>query len=521
MDADIVALEEIENSVALGEDRDDARRGPRRRAERRRRHHPLEVRAQPAADELPAVADQDVIRTAFIFNPDTVSRVGQSGVLADSPAFDNAREPLAQAFKSEGAPDSEAFVVVVNHFKSKSDSSPPQRGNDNADACDGQGAFNGDRVRQAEALVAFANEFAADRGTGRIFLAGDFNSYTFEDPMQVLYDADFVNIARTKVPDETTYSFSGLSGSLDHVLANEAAEEDVTGADIWNINSRESIAFEYSRFNNNVTNFHQANVYRSSDHDPEIVGIERARTTRSRRSRSSAPTTSTAASTATRPGREAGAAVLAGAVEHFRDDNPDTVFAAAGDLIGASTFESFILNDKPTIDALNEAGLDVSAVGNHEFDQGYDDLVNRVMAPYDIDDNPTGGAEWKYLGANVRFKDTAEPALEETWIKDFGDVEVGFVGAVTEHLPELVSPDGIADIEVTDIVEAANREADELKADGADIVILLVHEGAATTALSSATDPASDFGKIVNGVNTTSTRSSPGTPTWPTTTGSR
>ena len=165
------------------------------------------------------------------------------------------------------------------------------------------------------------------------------------------------------------------------------------------------------------------------------------------------------------------------------------MFAAAGDLIGASTFESFILNDKPTIDALNAAGLDVSAVGNHEFDQGYDDLVNRVMAPYDIDDNPEGGAEWKYLGANVRFKDTHDPALEESWIKDFGDVEVGFVGAVTEHLPELVSPGGIADIEVTDIVEATNREADELKAEGADIVILLVHEGAATTALSSADRP--------------------------------
>ena len=78
---------------------------------------------------------------------------------------------------------------------------------------------------------------------------------------------------------------------------------------------------------------------------------------------------------------EAGAAVLAGAVKQLRASNPNTVFAAAGDLIGASTFESFIQEDKPTIDALNEAGLEVSAVGNHELDQGYDDLVDRVMAP--------------------------------------------------------------------------------------------------------------------------------------------
>ena len=70
-------------------------------------------------------------------------------------------------------------------------------------------------------------------------------------------------------------------------------------------------------------------------------------------------------------------------MKQLRAANPNTVFAAAGDLIGASTFESFIQQDKPTIDALNEAGLEVSAVGNHELDQGYADLVNRVMAPYD------------------------------------------------------------------------------------------------------------------------------------------
>ena len=91
-------------------------------------------------------------------------------------------------------------------------------------------------------------------------------------------------------------------------------------------------------------------------------------------------------------GVEAGAAVLAGAVDQIRTQHPNTVFAAAGDLIGASTFESFVNHDKPTIDALNAAGLEVSAAGNHEFDQGYDDLVNRVMKPYDATDNAFGGA---------------------------------------------------------------------------------------------------------------------------------
>ncbi|MET0459533.1 MAG: 5'-nucleotidase C-terminal domain-containing protein, partial [Ilumatobacteraceae bacterium] len=198
---------------------------------------------------------------------------------------------------------------------------------------------------------------------------------------------------------------------------------------------------------------------------------------------------------------EGGAAVLAGAVAELQAAHPDTVFAAAGDLIGASTFESFVQQDKPTIDALNAAGLDVSAVGNHEFDQGFGDLVNRVMAPYDPVTNPRGGAEWAYLGANVRNTADGTAALPESWIQDFGDIRVGFVGAVTDHLPELVSPAGIAGLTIEEPVVAANRTADRLKDEGADVIILLVHEGAATTALSSATDPTSDFGEIVTGAN--------------------
>ena len=104
------------------------------------------------------------------------------------------------------------------------------------------------------------------------------------------------------------------------------------------------------------------------------------------------------------PSNEAGAAQFAGAVAELEADHTTgpTIFAAGGDLIGASTFESFIQKDKPTLDALNAAGLDVSAAGNHEFDAGYADLVNRVMAPFDATANPYGGAAWQYIAANVR-----------------------------------------------------------------------------------------------------------------------
>lgn len=202
-------------------------------------------------------------------------------------------------------------------------------------------------------------------------------------------------------------------------------------------------------------------------------------------------------------GGEAGAAVLAGAVEQLRGDNPDTVFAAAGDLIGASTFESFIQHDKPTIDALNAAGLEVSAVGNHELDQGYDDLVNRVMAPYDATANPEGGAQWHYIAANLKLKTTGDDAVPATWIKTMDGVDVGFVGAVTEELPALVSPAGIADLDVTDIVDSVNTAAADLRAEGADVVVALTHEGSDSTDCSSPsfTDPNTVWGNITQNLS--------------------
>jgi 5'-nucleotidase len=198
---------------------------------------------------------------------------------------------------------------------------------------------------------------------------------------------------------------------------------------------------------------------------------------------------------------EAGAAVLAGAVGQLRAANPNTVFAAAGDLIGASTFESFIQQDKPTIDALNDAGLDVSAVGNHELDQGYSDLVDRVMAPFDPTTNPFGGAQWQYIAANLKLKGTDDPAVPETWIKEFGDVQVGFVGAVTEQLPTLVSPGGITQIDVAPIVQSVNEAAAELVAGGADLVVMLVHEGSGSTDCATMDDPGSAWADIVNGIS--------------------
>ena len=425
--------------------RDEPRRGaglpdvPPQRGGPRCRDKWKYVKSPSEATNAGAVAEQDVIRNAFIYQPALVSPVGQSDILFGTTQFANAREPLAQAFKAAGAPNTDAFAVVVNHFKSKGDNgspAPPASGDNTNSPL--TGAFNGDRVRQATRLVEFANDFAASRDIEEIFLAGDFNSYTEEEPIHVLEAGGFELVESTDPnnPDEESYSFSGLSGSLDHVLANDAAQDLVTEADIWEINANESVAYQYSRYNYNATIFFNPNdPFATSDHNPEIVGLDLNDFT------PSTPNKIQVLSTNDFHGRllpdggnAAGAAPFATAVAELEAELPaeNTIFAAAGDLIGASTFESFVQNDEPTIDVLNAMDLDVSSAGNHEFDQGYEDFVGRVQA----------SADWEYIATNID-EPVGRDDLAESWTTTVDGVDIGFVGAVTEDLPSLVNPAGM------------------------------------------------------------------------------
>ncbi|WP_416958045.1 ExeM/NucH family extracellular endonuclease [Nocardioides sp. T5] len=261
MDADIVSLEELENSKSVdGANRDEA----------------LAALVAALNDDAgtqrwsfvpsPAVvpASEDVIRNAFIYDPTTVAPVGESEI-HDVSAFDNARDPLAQLFKPKAGTSDQAFAVIVNHFKSKGSG---------VDDGTGQGNANPDRVAQATALTEFANSFAAARGTDKVFLTGDFNAYSMEDPVQVIEAAGFTSLESTDDPAEESYSFAGTSGSLDHVFANAAAKAMVTGVDLWEINANESVFYQYSRYNYIGTDLYTPEVFASSDHNPEVVGIK-------------------------------------------------------------------------------------------------------------------------------------------------------------------------------------------------------------------------------------------------------
>jgi len=162
-------------------------------------------------------------------------------------------------------------------------------------------------------------------------------------------------------------------------------------------------------------------------------------------------------------------------VEQIRAEKGEsnTLFISAGDNIGASLFASNVADDEPTIDVLNALDLASSAVGNHEFDKGLDDLEGRVA----------DRADWNYLGANVYEKGTDTPALEEYDLLEVAGVTVGIIGAVTEETPTLVAASGVADVDFGDPVEAVNRVAEQLsdgdEANGeADVIVAEYHEGA-------------------------------------------
>ncbi|KAA1424899.1 hypothetical protein FE697_003045 [Mumia zhuanghuii] len=172
---------------------------------------------------------------------------------------------------------------------------------------------------------------------------------------------------------------------------------------------------------------------------------------------------------------------FAGTVEQLRAAGGEdkTVFVAAGDNIGASLFASAVAQDNPTIDVLKALQLDNSAVGNHEFDQGFADLTDRVIPR--MGNNRFGAPV--FLGANVYEKGTETPALPEFAEYTVAGVDVAIIGVVTEETKSLVSPAGIADLDFGDPVAAVNRVAGELKdgddANGeADLVIASYHEGA-------------------------------------------
>ncbi|MGY1856546.1 ExeM/NucH family extracellular endonuclease [Modestobacter sp. SYSU DS0290] len=489
--AEVVSLEEIENSVKFGEDRDEALAALTAALNAAAGEDRWAFVPSPAV--LPPTEDQDVIRTAFIYQPAAVELVGESVVDTDEEWVGRARQPLAQTFRAAG----EEFTVVVNHFKSKGSVPTPARPGD-TDTGDGQGNGNATRVAEAQRLVAFVD--GLETKAENVLLIGDLNSYTMEDPLDVLAEAGYANLETEFGSGESSYVFSGRVGSLDHAFGSPALAADVTGVDIWNINSVESYGYQYDGYEG----WYDDDPFRSSDHDPLVVGLDLGEPgTGGGDGEDDGTVDLQLLGINDFHGRLGTAVALAGTIEEqrAREGVDATLLLSAGDNIGASPFVSSSQQDRPTLEVLNEMGLQASAVGNHEFDRGFTDLTGRVGV-----DGESGLADFPYLGANV-YRDGA-PALPEYTLLEADGLTVGVIAVVTEETASLVSPAGIEGITFGDPVEATNRVADALTdgvGDEADVIVLLAHEGApegeATSTLEAQLAADTAFAAIVNGVD--------------------
>ncbi|MFE4216587.1 bifunctional metallophosphatase/5'-nucleotidase [Streptomyces sp. NPDC056844] len=191
------------------------------------------------------------------------------------------------------------------------------------------------------------------------------------------------------------------------------------------------------------------------------------------------------------------ASVPAGGVEYLatslrtaRKGNPYSVTAAGGDMVGASPLLSGLFHDEPTIEALNGLDLDVTAVGNHEFDEGATELArlqnggcHPVEGCYEKG-KKFKGADFPYLAANVTSEKTGKPILKPYTVWKKNGVKIGFIGVTLEGTPNIVTANGVKGLKFHDEIETVNKYAKELDRQGVKSIVALIHEGGAPASAS-------------------------------------
>jgi 5'-nucleotidase len=177
---------------------------------------------------------------------------------------------------------------------------------------------------------------------------------------------------------------------------------------------------------------------------------------------------------------------MATLVNQLREGHTNNIFVAAGDLIGASPFLSAMFHDEPTIESMSMMGLAISSVGNHEFDEGKDELlrmqnggchpVDKCQGPH-----PFTGAKFHYLAASTVLKDTGKTLFPPYEVQTFDRIPVAFIGLTLKGTPGIISPASAAGLEFRDEAETVNALVPELKAKGIEAIVVLIHEGGQPT----------------------------------------
>ncbi len=189
-----------------------------------------------------------------------------------------------------------------------------------------------------------------------------------------------------------------------------------------------------------------------------------------------------------------GVAYLATHLDHLREKarrhGRKTITVAAGDLIGASPLLSAAFHDEPSVEAMNDIGLQVASVGNHEFDEGYRELQRMqyggCLADGDGANNqdscpdpthPFTGADYTYLAANVTYRNSDKTILPATKIKRVRGIKVGFIGMTLEDTPNIVTKSGVQGLDFSDEVDTVNALVPRLRKRGVQAIVVLLHQG--------------------------------------------
>jgi 5'-nucleotidase len=177
-----------------------------------------------------------------------------------------------------------------------------------------------------------------------------------------------------------------------------------------------------------------------------------------------------------------GAEHLATAVAELRAKNPNHIFVAAGDLIGASPLTSALFHDEPTVEAFSLMGLEATAVGNHEFDHGSAELLRLQRGgchPMDgcKGPQPFTGARFRWLAASTIDVRSGQPLLPAYHVKRFQGIPVAFIGLTLKDTPQIVVPSGVTGLEFRDEAQTVNALVPQLKRQGIEAIVVLIHEG--------------------------------------------
>ena len=427
----------------------------------------------------------DVIKQAFIYQPSTVAAVGDFAILDSSvdASFndDKNRPALIQTF--EEVATGGLVTIAVNHLKSKGSDC-----NDlgDPDLNDGAANCNLTRTSAATALASYLATDPTGSGDTDTLVIGDLNAYAMEAPIATLQAAGYTDLTDSFGGAEAySYLFDGQLGSLDYAMSNASLTPQVTGAAVWHINADEVPLFDYNdevlddgeqsfERESGALRLYSADPYRSSDHDPVVVGL--ALTAPVKPDVTISILHNNDGESKLLPGTDfPGIARFVTTLTDLQANagTDGVITLTSGDnFLASKEFNASLDNGAPYYDSIALSGLyDAMALGNHDFDFGPD-----VTAAFIEGFDPA----IPFLSANADF--SAEPALAAleasgqiaaSTVIDIAGTQVGVIGAVTPLLPSISSPRNV--VISTDVAGAVNAEVAALEAAGINKIILISH----------------------------------------------